>query len=491
MRVPSASLVLAAALLGPAAAARAGEDIPAEVRKQLDDPDPKVRAEGMKALRGRVDEAAAKAVVPLLDDRDPYCRDYACWMLLARPKDAAAAKVIAERAPRVSTGPGRLAAADALAEMKSPEAEAGLAFLAGDRDARVRETALDGLARVVPAEDATAGPRVRAGLADPAPGVRVAALAALAAWKAADACAAAEKALADPDPGVRTAGAGVLAGTAPERFAARFADMAGDPDWGVRVVAATHAPSIEAAPPVETLAALLEDGRMRVSDAAHDALRSLSGLELPPLRKDWMDWWSLAKSRWHGPSKARPTASELPSAATYHGLPFRSDAMVFVADLSGSMDRPLGAVDTRPRIAVATEELARTLNALPDRARADVLAFMLAPVRALGRIEELKGGTRDRLRKWFERQARGMRGDLGGALTAGILDGEADTVLFLGDGASSAGDCLFRERIRERVRQALRRRPVVLDAVAFGSRPTDRQFLEELTASTGGKCIER
>ncbi len=491
MRVFAILLALTALLLGPAAAARAGEDIPAEVRKQLDDPDPKVRAEGLKALRGRVDEAAAKAVVPFLDDRDPYCRDYACWMLLARPKDAAAAKVIAERAPRVSTGPGRLAAADALSESKSAAAEGALAFLAGDRDPRVRETALDGLVRCAPAEDGTAGPRVRAGLADPAPGVRAAALAALAGWKAADAGAAAEKALADPDPGVRSAAAGLLSGAAPERFAARFGDLAGDPDWGVRVAAALHAPSIEADPPVETLAALLEDGRMRVSDAAHDALRSLSGLDLPPLRKDWMEWWSRTKSQWHGPSKAKAPGSERPSVATYHGLPFRSDAVIFVADLSGSMDQPLGAVDRRPRIAVAAEELARTLNALPDRARADVLAFMLEPVRALGKIDELKGGTRDRLKKWFERQARGKRGDLGGALTAGILDGEADTVLFLGDGASSAGDCLFRERIRERVRQALRRRPVVLDAVAFGSRSTDRQFLEELTALTGGKCVER
>ena len=66
-----------------------------------------------------------------------------------------------------------------------------------------------------------------------------------------------------------------------------------------------------------------------------------------------------------------------------------------------------------------------------------------------------------------------------------------DTVLFLGDGAASAGDCLFRERIRERVRQALRLRPVVLHAVAFGSRPADRAFLEDLAALSGGRWVER
>ena len=223
---------------------------------------------------------------------------------------------------------------------------------------------------------------------------------------------------------------------------------------------------------------------------AHDALRGISGVDVPPLRADWLGWWERNRAAWKGrPGAARP--EERDSVATWHGLPFRSDSVLFVVDLSGSMEQPAGAVDARPRIAVATEELNRTLNALPDAARADVLAFMLEPERALGKVQPLAGGTRARIAKWFERRKRGQKGDPGAALPAAILDGEADAVLFLGDGAASAGDCLFRERIRERVRQALRLRPVVLHAVAFGSRPPDRQFLEELAESTGGRCVER
>ena len=70
-----------------------------------------------------------------------------------------------------------------------------------------------------------------------------------------------------------------------------------------------------------------------------------------------------------------------------------------------------------------------------------------------------------------------------------------DPEILLLDEILSVGDAAFkeksRERIRERVRQALRLRPVVLHAVAFGSRPPDRQFLEELAESTGGRCVER
>jgi len=490
--VRPAALVLAGVLATNAAAAVApAEPVPAEVLRQLQDPDAKVRSRGLKALRGRMDLEAAKVALPMLDDADPYCRDYTCLSLLAQPADAEARKWIAERAPRAASRPGRLAAADALAAWKDPAAAEALALLSADRDPRVRETAVDGLARLPATASQGGGARVHAALADPAPGVRGAAIACLAAWKAPDAGTAAEKGLADPDGGVRTAAAAVLARAAPDLFAAHHAALAADTDWGVRWTAAHCAPLLAADPPVETLAGLLEDGRMRVADAAHDALRAISGLDLPPVRADWLGWWAGAKGKWKGGARGNPRDADRTSLALYHGLPFRSDAVLFVVDLSGSMDQPFGAVDPRPRIAVATEELNRTLNALPDRVRADVMVFMTEAERALGKIGELKGGTRDRLRRWFEKQARGRRGDMGGALVAAILDGEADTVLFLGDGAPSAGDCLFRERIEARVRQALRRRPVALHAVAYGSRAPDRQFLEALADLGGGKCVER
>lgn len=487
----AALLLAAVAAAAPGVPARAAEGIPAEVARQLADSDPKVRGEGLKALRERVDAAAVRAALPFLDDPDPYCRDYASWTLLPRAKEPAAVRAVLEGAPRCRTAAGRLAAADALAAMKDGAGLPGLLFLSADRDPRVRETALDGIGRAGPREDAGADAKVRAALADPAPGVRAAALEALARREDPGAEEAAVRALGDADRQVRAAAAALAAGRLPERFAAAFPSLASDPDWGVRLVAASRAAGIRPSPPVETLAALLEDDRMRVADAAHDSLRALSGLELPPVRRDWADWWNSVHERWRGPSPERPVDAGRPSVATYHGLPFRSDALLFVVDLSGSMDEPLCVTDPRSRIAVAREELARTLNAMPDAASADLLAFSLQPERALGRIRELGGGTRDRIRRWLEKRPPGRAGDMGAALAAAILDGEADTVILLGDGAPTAGDCLFRERIRERVRQCLRLRPVALHAVAFGGRPQDRRFLEDLASMGGGRCVER
>jgi len=480
--------IAVAALPVPAARAQEPE---VDAKRLLLDPDPEMRRRGLRALLGRGDEETMKLVVPLLDDRDPWCRDYASVRILSAAKGPAAVKVVVERAPRVSTNAGRLAAADALAGIQEPAALAGLHHLASDRDARVRETALDALGRLAPPGAPEVEARLRLALADFVPGVRAAALEALVRGKAADVADLLEKAAADAAPGVRTASASLLAAHLPDRFAASFAALAADPDWGVRWTAARGAASLSKAPPMEALLALLEDPRMRVADAAHDSLREISGLDLPPLRKEWSEWWERTKDRWKGGAGTRLPDAERPSVALYHGLPFRSNAVLFVVDLSGSMDTPLGAVDARPRIVVAGEELVRTLNALPDTASADLLAYMLEPARALGKLLPLKGGNRAKIGKWLERQARGKRGDMGAALVASILDGEADTVLFLGDGNPSAGDCLFRERILERMRQARRLRPVAIHAVACGAKPADRQFLEAIAEATGGTCVER
>jgi hypothetical protein len=482
-------VLLAVAAAGGAPAPAAAGDLPAEVRRLLESEDPRARGDGLKALRGRMDLVAARVAVAFLDDADPYCRDYAATVLLPRAKDAEAIDWIRDRAPRASTGPGRLAAADGLAAMEGGAGGPGLARLLSDRDPRVRTTALDGLARARPPEDPVAAARARGCAGDPDPGVRAAALDLRAAWGDPDAEEAAALALADASPLVRTAAAALAARRFPGLLGRSFAALAADADWGVRAAAARGAAVLAKAPPVPDLAGLLEDPRIRIRDLAHDSLRALSGLDLPPERADWLDWWSRTGGRGGGGAPARDPARA--SRTTWHGLPFRSDALLFVVDLSGSMEQPAGAVDARPRIEVATQELRRTLESLPDHARADVLAFLREPARALGRLQPLGGGVRARLGKWFERRPRGDRGDPGAALVAAILDGEADTILFLGDGAASAGDCLFHERIRERVRQALRLRPAVLHAVAFGSRPRDRAFLEDLATLSGGRFLER
>ncbi len=487
MRGAASALALLAAL---AAAARAAE-VPEDVRRRLADPDPDVRTTGLQALKGRVDEDAAKVVVPFLDDRDPYCRDYACWMLLARAADPAAVKWIVEKAPRVSSAAGRLAAADALAALGGKAVLPGLLRMAQDRDPRVRETALDALGMAGSLADPMVAARLAAALSDPSPGPRAAALEARAALKDPDLQVHVQKAILDPDPSVRSAAVAILSRTDPAGVLTGFEQFARDADWGVRLAAVLAVPSLPDPPPVEILAGLLDDPRMRVADAAHDALRDLSGLDLPPLRGDWLDWWGRTRTAWKGRNRRSMGEGDRPTAATYHGLGFRSNALLFLVDLSGSMEQPLGAVDARPRIAVAREELARTLHALPDVASADLLAFMLAPARALGKVQPLGGGTREKIIRWFEKQDRGRRGDLGGALAAALSDPEADTLILLGDGGASAGDCVFRERILERVRQGLRLRPKVIHCVAFGSRPSERQFLEEIAGLGGGRCVER
>jgi HEAT repeat protein len=468
------------------------EEVPAEVKQQLAHADPQTRSRGLKALARRMDTEAVVAVVPMLDDTDSYCRDYACVVLLGAVKDPVALETLASMAHRVASDKGRLAAADAMAATGRAEVIPGLLRLKADRSPRVRETCLDALARIAPPDHGIADATLRSGLGDAAPGVRAAALEGLLARKAADAADLLEARLdGDADGGVRAVAALHLARIAGDRFLLRAPALSVDADWAVRVAFARGAAVAAGTPPMETLASMLEDKRVRVRDEAHDALRALSGLELPPDRAEWLDWWTRNGPQWKGRPVRKPAPGDRPSVATYHGLPFRSDSLLFVVDLSGSMAEPMSGGDKRPRIEGAKEELARTLYALRDDSRTDVLAFMVETERALGKLTPLNGAVRRRIETWFGKRPIGQKGDLGAALLEALADREVDTVLLLGDGASSTGEFLFRERIETRVRQALRLRPITIHAVIFGGRPTDRRFVGDLVESTGGRTVER
>ncbi|MHC4923463.1 MAG: hypothetical protein ACYTG4_05225 [Planctomycetota bacterium] len=474
------------ALLSVAPPARA-DGVPPEVREQLEHSDPKVRSKGLKALRGKEDRESVAAAVAMLDDRDAYCRDYACWIILRNLKSDEAVKTLHDRAARLATPEGRLAYADVILAGGQAVPAKHMEVLLRDRDPVVRATTLEVLMERRSLDAGGLSERVAKLQRDSDPGVRLAAMCALVAGKgdAADKTRVIEAALKDKDDRVRS---GATPNMPDELFDELAESLAKDDDWGVRFRVAGRAPWNK--PRVELLASMLDDDRVRVADAAHDALRLISALDLPPVKEDWLEWWEKSKDAWKPPNKQLRDA-ERPSVATYHGLPFRSDAVLFVIDLSGSMRHPLKKGDDRPRLEVAREELATTLDKLHDGTLVDVMTFMLTPSRALGSLKPLNASLRKKLMKWFDRQEHGRRGDLHGALESALSDPVADTVLLLGDGATSSGEVLFRERIQRRVRQLLRLRPMALHTVAFGGRDVDRKFMKDLAGMSGGRSTAR
>lgn len=465
----------------------------ASLRKQAKDPDAAQRSAAARAL-GRDGSADAMGVlVDLLDDRAPAVRDAA--VIACGDVAAPAAVEILAKAASSKDELLRRNVADALGRTKSPAAVAALAKLVRkDPSAAVRAVALDALWAF--AKDADAYAAARDALADADPSARAAAVEAVGRIDADAAVEAVTKALDDPHEAVRCVARMELRYIARAAASARFANGLADPSWRVRAQIVDDAFWIRDAASMSALAALTGDAELRVADAAHFALRLLTGRDLGRDADLWKGWWEQNRTTWTPPHGRLDTTKPAEPAdgatrATYHGVGVATARVAFVVDFSGSMRRPMSKIDTRPRWDVAREELTRTLAALPDGAAANVLLFQDEVKRAFDRAAPLDAGARKTI-EGFLRATPGERGNLLAALLEAIADDGVDTVFLLSDGAPGAGDLVDRVRVAAAVRRANRTRKVLIHTIGFGAETAvDRGFLESLARESGGRCVLR
>ncbi len=98
----------------------------------------------------------------------------------------------------------------------------------------------------------------------------------------------------------------------------------------------------------------------------------------------WQGWWNAKGEAWlKSAQRKRYGAGELKrkGSASFYGIETRSDRIVFVLDRSDSMRHPVpqstgaGAVPGKTRIAVAKNQLARSISRLPPKSRFAVVFY--------------------------------------------------------------------------------------------------------------------
>lgn len=172
------------------------------------------------------------------------------------------------------------------------------------------------------------------------------------------------------------------------------------PDWRVRAraIEATVALRLKAGvgPLIEAYAS--EDGRLR-GDAI-EALRTSTCWDLGDDPEAWRNWWkdkeatfvmpdpekvaaALAKAKTTGSTQM--TVKKAPGEKQFLTVSTRSESMVFVIDVSGSMDIPFGDPDrlkmtgrsypSLQRLAIVKEELTATIADLPETTSFNIMAF--------------------------------------------------------------------------------------------------------------------
>ena len=143
----------------------------------------------------------------------------------------------------------------------------------------------------------------------------------------------------------------------------------------------------------------------------------------------------------------------------------------------------------------AREQFAKTAAALGREQRYDLFVLrhlMEYPPRprlerAFGR---LRAGKAKAASAWLARQKAKGAGAIYDTLVAALNDDEVDTVYLLSDGVPSFGTVKRDYRILQEIRRLNRWRRVRIHTILLGKKGTDRKFMRDLAALTGGLAVD-
>jgi HEAT repeat protein len=273
-------------------------------------------------------------------------------------------------------------------------------------------------------------------------------------------------------------------------------------NWSTRAVALTILESLRTAEATGAIIGRMgeEDGFMLNRFA--ETLWRLTGEPHRTTVSRWERWWADHEAGFQpidADELARREAEEerrrlmqTTKATTFFGIRVLSKRVVFILDVSGSMDWELQSeyvgVRGRPRIEVAKGELQRCLEQLQDNSLFNIIVFSSDVERWLdGGIAESNASAKEEAMEFVERLGAGGGTNIFAALEEAFRDQDVDSIFVLSDGEPSMGAEQDPWRIREIVQQWNENRGVVIHTIAVGG---SFQILEWLAEDSGGKHVK-
>jgi HEAT repeat protein len=456
------------------------------------------RVEAIRALEGTQVPGVVDALKPVLKDRDEDVVREAV-LILAGFTDASTVAYLRDSLGREKDERVRIGLLEAIAQGAYP-AEEVVEPLLSESSPEVRRKAIAALA--VPANPPDkVGPRIAPMCQDPSPEVRCSAFDALSSLGSESAVEPAIAALSDSS-------------------------------WRVRSSAVAALGRVRRKASIPPLLARMEqeEGRLRSDIAA--ALESITGRRYGERIELWKEFWQQ-----HGEVFVIPSDAELAELRAkqeaaaerynptdrvqYHGIATPSRRIVFVIDVSGSMEHLVtqqerfegGGYPSFKRIDIVKTELMRTVENLDKNVEFNVLAFATDVYRWKKRAVVANVLNKSSALSWIERQEAiggSSKADLShvGLVQAANLEGgktntydalvaalteedpeqQADTVFFLSDGQPSTGKYVDPGDILREVRNLNAVRRVVIHTIALGQ--FDKSLMRRLAEENGGSFVD-
>lgn len=356
------------------------------------------------------------------------------------------------------------------------------------------------------------------------------------------------KLLTDTDPLVRLAAADCAGARNLKDTGKQLTALLGDPEWQVQTSAIAALAKVRPQEAVQPMIDLMrKSGRLRVECA--DALFRITGMDFGADPDRWQEQW---KNLMTLPGWRIPTDEELVKKAearkkndliygkkgektqAFAGIPTTSKSVLFIIDVSGSMDDLVVEVEKfqgykdRKKFTVVQTELLNAIEGLDENTNFDIVAFAsdlnvwkhrLVPANVVNKdaakswVKGLQpiGGTESQ-----DLAAAGLGGsaNLGAGKTNTIkallyafgvdpdnppkaavtgadkaaVKSPLDTVYFLSDGRPSIGKLVDVNEIRKEVRRYNEVFKIVIHTIAIGE--FQKEFLQQLAEENGGVFMD-
>ncbi len=272
--------------------------------------------------------------------------------------------------------------------------------------------------------------------------------------------------------------------------------------WSTRYAALRALEQLRSREAVGAIIARLpqEEGRMAILFA--DTLFRLTGQPFGKSHGGWKAWWEKEGASFEIISEAElkkrieeeeERRLKQRSKASFFGIRIESKRVVFIIDISGSMQEELrakyvGESSGETRIAVAKRELAASIDALERGALFNIIAFNgdVAPWLDSG-IAGSSEKTRDEAKEYVEKLGASGGTNLYGAIRSAFEDDQVDAIYILSDGEPSVGDVIDPQAIRADVTRWNEHRGIEINCIAVGG---SLQVLEWIAEDNGGSYVK-
>ena len=343
----------------------------------------------------------------------------------------------------------------------------------------------------------------------------------------------------DKEPAVRCAALLALATMREDRGIDLAIAALDDPVWQVRASAASSLYSMRALRSIDPLITQMETEQGRLLEDYARALEEITAKRFGLRAELWRKWWTGIKERFVIPTDEELAAAKAkrdenraryspPGSTSYHGIETPSRSVVFIIDVSGSMENHVIEKDrfegrdlqSMSKIDIAKGELQRTIEGLEPYVKLNIFTFATevkswekklvtcnplnrrSAIDWVGNLKAIGGNSKERLARVGLTGAANL--EAGKTNTFGALmralgvagrgareDGYevmVDTIFFLSDGRPTVGDLIDPADILAEVRAANDLRKVVIHTLAIGE--FQRGFMVDMAKENGGIFVD-